>query len=75
MTTEGCVTQSAIDARELGLKVTVVPDACATAKPRVEETAVRYLVDVVGVKLRQDAGETRPEDRDPQGPAGAPAHA
>jgi nicotinamidase-related amidase len=51
MTTEGCVAQSAIAARELGLKVTVVADACASANARDEETALRYLVDVVGVKL------------------------
>ena len=51
MTTEGCVTQSAIDARELGLKVTVVPDACASTDERVEKVALGYLVDVVGVVL------------------------
>jgi nicotinamidase-related amidase len=51
MTTEGCVTQSAIDARELGLKVTVVPEACATIDEHIEAVALRYLVDVVGVRL------------------------
>lgn len=51
MTSEGCVTQSAIDARERGLKVTVLPNACATIDGALERTAFRYLVDVAGVKL------------------------
>jgi len=51
MTTEGCVAQSAIDARERGLKVTIVPSACASTDEEIERTALRYLVDVVGVKL------------------------
>ena len=51
MTTEGCVAQSAIAAREMDLKVSVAPDACATASPATEETALRYLVEVVGVHL------------------------
>ena len=33
MTLEGCVTQTAIDAREHGLKVTVVAPACASPGP------------------------------------------
>ncbi|HYH61998.1 MAG TPA: isochorismatase family cysteine hydrolase [Solirubrobacterales bacterium] len=53
MTTEGCVAQSAIAARELGLRVSVVVDACATVNPEHEETARRYLADVVGVRLAQ----------------------
>jgi nicotinamidase-related amidase len=53
MTTEGCVAQSAIAARELGLKVSVVPDACATVNRELEETALRYLVKVVGVRLAE----------------------
>lgn len=51
MSTEGCVAQSAIAARERGLKVTVVPGACATTSTALEATALRYLVDVVGVQL------------------------
>src|SRR5579859_3534826 len=31
--TEGCVVQSGIDARELGFKVTILADACATTDP------------------------------------------
>jgi nicotinamidase-related amidase len=53
MTTEGCVTQSAIAARELGFDVSVVAEACATVNPAHEETALRYLVDVVGVRLAE----------------------
>jgi nicotinamidase-related amidase len=49
--TEGCVTQSAIDARELGYRVSVVARACATTDPALEQTALRYLTDVVGVRL------------------------
>jgi nicotinamidase-related amidase len=51
MTTEGCVAQSAIAARELGLKVSIAASACASVSPRNERTALRYLVDVVGVGL------------------------
>jgi nicotinamidase-related amidase len=51
MSTEGCVTQSAIAAREHGLKVTVVPQACATVDESLEKTALRYVVDVAGVQL------------------------
>jgi len=53
MTTEGCVTQSAIAARKLGFNVSVVAEACATVNPAHEETALRYLLDVVGVRLSQ----------------------
>ena len=50
-TTEGCVAQTAIAARELGYKVSVVAPACATIDSRLEEISLRYLVDVVGVHL------------------------
>ncbi|HEX4116086.1 MAG TPA: isochorismatase family protein [Solirubrobacteraceae bacterium] len=49
--TEGCVVQTAIDARELGLKDSIVVDACATTDPHLEETALRYAEDVGGVRL------------------------
>jgi nicotinamidase-related amidase len=49
MSTEGCVTQSAIAARERGLKVTLERRACATIDEELEATAVRCLVDVAGV--------------------------
>ena len=51
MTTEGCVAQTAIDGREEGLKVSVVPAACATIDPEVEAIALAYLERVVGVRL------------------------
>ena len=51
MTTEGCVAQSAIDARELGYKVSVVPTACGTTDRRLERVALEYLHEVVGVYL------------------------
>lgn len=55
MSTEGCVAQTAIAARELGLKVDVIPSACASANPDHEKTALRYLIDVVGVRVRGGA--------------------
>jgi nicotinamidase-related amidase len=58
--TEGCVAQTAIAARELGYKVSVVARACATADSRLEEVSLRYLVDVVGVRLVEVADIGRP---------------
>ena len=49
MATEMCVTQSAIAARELGYKVTVLADACACVDERLERIALEYLRTVVGV--------------------------
>lgn len=51
MATEMCVTQTAIAARELGYKVTVLPDACACVDERIEAIALEYLRTVVGVHL------------------------
>ena len=48
MSTEGCVAQTAIDARELGFKVSVLAEACATVDERVEQVALDYLEQVVG---------------------------
>jgi isochorismate hydrolase len=47
LTTESCVAQTAIVARERELKVSVVVDACATVSRDDEKTALGYLVDVV----------------------------
>ena len=58
--TEGCVAQSAIDARELGYRVSVVAAACATTDPELERTALRYLTDVVGVRLAEPEEIGRP---------------
>ncbi len=49
MSTEGCVTQTAIAAREVGFQVTVDASACATVDPQLEAIALAYLARVVGV--------------------------
>jgi nicotinamidase-related amidase len=51
MSTEGCVAQTAIDARELGFKVSVLADACATIDERVEQVALEYVETVAGAFL------------------------
>lgn len=48
MSTEGCVAQTTIDARELGFKATVLANACATVDERVEQVALEYLEKVAG---------------------------
>ncbi|MGL6280475.1 MAG: isochorismatase family cysteine hydrolase [Gaiella sp.] len=53
MTTEGCVAQTAIAAREHGLKVSLLPDGCATIDPELEGIALRYLVEVAGARIAQ----------------------
>ena len=53
MTTEMCVAQTAIDARERGYKVTVVTEACAGIDPELEQTALRYLEEVTGTWLAE----------------------
>jgi nicotinamidase-related amidase len=49
--TEGCVVQTALDAREHGLKATILADACATTHPQLEATALRYAEDVGGIRV------------------------
>jgi nicotinamidase-related amidase len=49
--TEGCVVQTALDAREHGLKATILADACATTDEELEETALRYARDVGGIRI------------------------
>jgi nicotinamidase-related amidase len=51
MSTEGCVAQTTIAARELGFKVTVLANACATVDERVERIALEYLETVVGARV------------------------
>jgi nicotinamidase-related amidase len=53
--TEGCVVQTALAAREHGLKATILADACATADDRLEDTALRYAEDVGGIRVRRSA--------------------
>lgn len=51
--TEACVVQSAIDARELGFKVTIVADACATTDEELERLAFEYAERVVGARVER----------------------
>jgi nicotinamidase-related amidase len=58
--TEGCVVQTALDAREHGLKATILADACATADEALETVALRYAEDVGGVRIAQvQRGDSR----------------
>lgn len=51
--TEMCVVQSAIDARELGFKVSILAGACATTDPELERLAFEYAERVVGVRVER----------------------
>jgi nicotinamidase-related amidase len=46
-----CVAQTAIDGRELGFQITVLPDACAAVDAENAEVALRYLEHVVGARV------------------------
>ena len=46
--TEMCVVQTAIDAKEEGLKVTILAHACATTDERMERLAFEYAEKIVG---------------------------
>jgi nicotinamidase-related amidase len=48
MSTEGCVAQTAIAARELGFKVSVFAEACASVDEQLERVALEYLEAVAG---------------------------
>ena len=49
--TEACVVQTALDARELGLKATILENACARADPELEKIALRYASRVGGIHI------------------------
>jgi nicotinamidase-related amidase len=49
--TEMCVVQTAIDARELGFKVSILPEACSSVDERNERLALEYAEAVVGARL------------------------
>lgn len=49
--TEMCVVQSAIDARELGFLVSILPDACSSVDEEHQRLALRYAEEVVGARL------------------------
>ena len=51
--TEMCVVQSAIDARELGFKVSILAGACATTEPELERLAFEYAERVVGARVER----------------------
>ncbi len=52
---EMCVAQTAIDAREHGWKVTIVPDACPAVDADMAEVALAYLARVAGVRIHSEA--------------------
>jgi nicotinamidase-related amidase len=54
--TEMCV-QTAIDARDLDYKVTVLADACACVDDRLERMGLEYLEQVVGARVERVSGE------------------
>jgi nicotinamidase-related amidase len=49
--TEGCIVQTAIDARELGHKATILAPACATADEDLERIALAYAAEVGGIRI------------------------
>ena len=50
--------QTGIDARELGYKVTILADACATNDPALAEVALRYAAEVGGMRIGDAAGRS-----------------
>jgi nicotinamidase-related amidase len=51
--TEGCIVQTAIDARELGLQASIVVNGCVTTDPELERIALRYASLVGGIHLEE----------------------
>jgi nicotinamidase-related amidase len=51
---EMCIVQTAIDARELGLKVTILAAACAAVDTDDADLALRYAERVVGAHIDRD---------------------
>lgn len=58
--TEGCVVQTGIDARELRFRVTILTSACATVDPGRERVALRYAEGVAGIRLAPDLAALDP---------------
>jgi len=54
--TEMCVIQTAIDAKEEGLKVSILADACATTDERMERLALEYAEEIVGARVERTRG-------------------
>jgi nicotinamidase-related amidase len=63
--TEMCVTQSAIDGRELGYQITILTAACSAVDAENAATALRYLERVVGVWTAPGLDDTGPLSRRP----------
>jgi nicotinamidase-related amidase len=55
--TEMCVVQSAIDAKELGFKVTILADACAAVDEEMEALSLEYAERVVGAFVERSRGD------------------
>jgi nicotinamidase-related amidase len=53
---EACILQTGIDARELGFKVSLLADACATLDPELEQIALRYAEEVAGIVVAAATG-------------------
>lgn len=51
--TEGCIVQTAIDAREFGLKTSILVEACATTDQELEALALDYAERVVGARIER----------------------
>jgi nicotinamidase-related amidase len=51
--TEMCIVQSAIDARELGFKVTILADACAAVDEEMERLSLEYAERIVGARVER----------------------
>lgn len=51
--TEGCIVQTAIDARERGLKASIIADACASTDPGLEAIALEYAEQVGGIRIER----------------------
>ncbi len=49
--TEMCVTQTAIDARDAGYRVSVIAEACSSVDERDEALALQYLERIVGARV------------------------
>jgi nicotinamidase-related amidase len=57
--TEMCIVQTAIDAKELGLKVTILADACASVDRHDAELALAYAERVVGAYIERGRATVR----------------
>jgi nicotinamidase-related amidase len=64
--TEGCIVQSGIDARELGFKITILTCACATVGEEREEIALRYAESVAGIFLAKGVSDAREKTEKPK---------